>query len=114
MYFQFFETVKQDKTVEILKSMEKYTLLDIKVENCNDRMAIVYRNKYDPATNTCHWQAKHIKSSLADSSIAIDGVDGTFHYIAKLKDVPNKTNDTLIIVTDDGMLYTIIGLEASD
>lgn len=114
MHFSLSETEKHSKTVEILKSMCKYTLLDIKVENCNDRIMAVHKDKYDPQTNTCHWAAKHIESTLDDSAIAIDAVDGTFHYFCGLKSVPKKTNDTVVIKTTDGMIYTITGLKADN
>lgn len=114
MYFQYSEMEKHKKTVEIFKNMSKYTLLDIKVENCSERMAIVHKDKYDPKTNTCRWQAKHIESALDNSAIAIYAVDGTFHYFGGLKSVPKMVKDTLTIKTDDGMIYTIMGLKADN
>ena len=106
MHFQYFEREKHNKTVEILKNMSKYTCLSPKpLKPCT---------KYDPKTNTCHWQAKHIESTLDNSAIAIYAVDGTFHYFGGLKSVPKMVEDTLTIKTDDGMIYTITGLKADN
>ena len=36
------------------------------------------------------------------------------HYFGGLKSVPKMVKDTLTIKTDDGMIYTIMGLKADN